>query len=391
MDLRHDPYTPNAGASPPVLAGRDAEAAAFEVLLDRLDAGRTGQSLVLTGWRGMGKTVLLERLGEQATRRGWATVSAEVRAGDPLAPKVGRLATRALLSIAPAPRWADRGRRAAAVIKSFQLRVEPDGAITAGLDVDAAAGAGDSGVLADDLSDVLVGLGEAAAEHGTGVVLLLDEMHELAPDDLEALLSALQRTVQKALPVTLVGAGLPRLRGAVADAQSYAERMFVFPDLDVLAPDDAAAALTVPADGVCDGWDDDAVAVVVHWTGGYPYFLQEFGSAAWAAAAGPRITVADVYAALPLLEARLDSGFFRTRLERASEHEAAFMRAMAATGDGPWPAQDVAGRLHGRSAKQIAAVRTSLLDKGLVHVPAPGTVAFTVPQFASFLRRAGGA
>lgn len=390
MDPRLDPYTPNAGASPPVLAGRDAEVEAFSVMLDRLEAGRTGQSLILTGWRGMGKTVLLDRLREQALSRGWASVDAEIREGVPFAPRVGHLARRALLSIAPAPRWADRGRRAAAIIKSFQLRVEPDGAVTAGLDVDAATGAGDSGVLADDLADVLVGLGEAAAEHDTGVVLFLDEMQELAQDDLSALLSALHRAVQRALPVTVVGAGLPRLRRAVGEAQSYAERMFVFPVLDSLAPRDAAAALVGPAAGLGVTWEQDAVDAVVHWTGGYPYFLQEFGSALWSVAPGPSIQPRDVYAALPVLEGRLDSGFFATRTARATPAEAAYMRAMAALGDGPCATDEIAAAL-GRSPAQASPARAALIGKGLVHAPAPGTVAFTVPQYAAHLRRCGSA
>lgn len=389
MDPRDDPYTPNAGAQPPELAGRDEEIEAFSVLLDRLWEGRTGQSLMLTGWRGTGKTVLLNRFRTDALSRGWATVDAEVVGGAPFAPEVARLCRRALLSVAPSNRWADAGRRAAAVLQSFTLRVDPDGAVTAGLDVDAAVGLGDSGVLADDLTDVLVGLGEAAQEHATGVVLLLDELHGLPPDDLAALVAALHKTVQRGLPVTLVGAGLPRLRRDVTAARSYAERLFRFPLLGLLTVDATAAALTRPAEALGVGYEDGAVDAVAHYTEGHPYFVQEFGSVLWAVSSGPGISVADVYAAVPVLERRLDEGFFRVRTERASAAERAFLAAMAATGDGPCATRDVAAAL-GRSVASLSGARRGLVDKGLVHVPSSGTVDFTVPRFAAHLRRSAG-
>jgi hypothetical protein len=387
VDPRQDPYTPGAGARPPELAGRDSELDAFEVLLDRLEQGQTGQSLMLTGWRGMGKTVLLERLEWQAQQRGWATVDAEIADGAPFPPKMAQLARRALVSIAPESRWKEAGRRAAAVVQSFRLSVSPDGSVTAGLDVDAARGLADSGVLEDDLTEVLVGLGQAAAEQGTGVVVLLDELQNLPQEELSALLTALHKTVQRQLPLALVAAGLPRLRKQAGDAQSYAERMFRFPLLDVLPPAAAAAALAVPAEGLGVAWEPAALDAAVAWTGGYPYFLQELGSAAWAAAPGPPITAGDVRAAVSAVEDKLDQGFFATRVARATPVEVAFLRAMAAASDdGTCPVAEVASTLH-KSVSQVAPTRASLLRKGLVRVPEPGTVAFTVPRFAAHLRR----
>ncbi len=240
MDPRDNPYTPNAGARPPLLVGRDAQLAAFDVLLTRLDRGRTAQSMIVTGLRGVGKTVLLNAFEQVATDHGWVTVEAEIARSTPFGPRMAHLARRALFGIAPRARWGDRARRAAAVLTSFSLSVAPDGAVTAGLEVDPAEGAGDSGQLEDDLTDLVVALGEAARDHGTGVVFLFDEVQFLTAGEFEALIAALHKTVQRQLPVTLVGAGLPQVPRLAGEARSYAERLFTFLEIGRLPDADAA-------------------------------------------------------------------------------------------------------------------------------------------------------
>jgi hypothetical protein len=384
----HDnPYTPNAGARPPALVGRDEELEAFEVLLDRLRRGHTEQSMLITGLRGVGKTVLLTNFEEQARERDWTTVEAEITKGAEFGTRMGQLVRRALLQLAPRARWEDRARRAAAVLKSFQLTVTPEGALTAGLDVEAAAGFADSGQLDEDLTDLLTALGEAAQEHDSGVVFLIDEVHFLTTPELEALIAALHKTVQRQLPITLVGAGLPQLPRLAGEAKSYAERLFKFPSIGRLSAEEAERALVEPAERLGVGFEQEAVSAVIDYTEGYPYFLQEYGNVLWNQVEVSPITAADVADAREAVEAKLDGSFFRVRAERTTELELRYMRAMAELGPDPQQAKDVAAKL-GRTSEQMGPTRSRLIEKGLLFTPGHGLAAFTVPQFDRFMRRA---
>lgn len=386
MRPNDNPYTPNAGARPPALVGRDAEMDAFEVLLDRLRAGHTEQSLLVTGLRGVGKTVLLGDFERRARARGWTTIEAEITKQLEFGPRIAHLARRALFELAPRERWRDRGRRAARVLKSFHLTVSPDGAITAGLDVDALEGIADSGSLGDDLTDLFVALGEAAREQDGGLVFLLDEVQFLTPPEFEALIAAMHKSVQRQLPITLVGAGLPQLPRLAGEAKSYAERLFRFPTIGRLAAREAAAALTEPALELGVGYEDGAVRSIVEYTEGYPYFLQEYGKIVWDLAPEQPITPAQVEAALEAVEAKLDESFFRVRAERTTPLELQYLRAMAELGPEPQPAKDVAALLD-RTSEQLGPTRSRLIEKGLLYTPGHGLAAFTVPQFDRYLRR----
>ena len=384
----HDnPYTPNAGARPPALVGRDAQLEAFEVLLDRLRRGHTEQSLLITGLRGVGKTVLLGAFEERAREREWTTVEAEITKNVEFGLRMAQLARRALLQVAPKARWKERGRRAAAVLKSFQLTVSPQGELTFGLDVDAAEGLADSGSLGEDLTDVLVALGEAAQEQGRGVVFLFDEVQFLSLAELEALIAALHKTVQRQLPITLVGAGLPQLPRLAGEAKSYAERLFQFPMIGRLGPDEAARALIEPAAPLGVQFTDDAVEAIIEYTEGYPYFLQEYGKLVWVHADQSPVTADDVRETQEAVEAKLDSSFFRVRTDRVTDLELQYMRAMAELGPEPQAAKDVA-QLMGRRSEQLGPTRSRLIEKGLLYTPAHGLAAFTVPQFDRYMRRA---
>ena len=384
----HDnPYTPNAGARPPALVGRDEELEAFEVLLDRLRRGHTEQSMLITGLRGVGKTVLLTSFEERARERDWTTVEAEITKGTEFGARMGQLVRRALLQLAPRARWEDRAKRAAAILKSFQLTVTPEGSLTAGLDVEAAAGFADSGQLDEDLTDLLVALGEAAQEQDSGVVFLIDEVHFLTTPELEALIAALHKTVQRQLPITMVGAGLPQLPRLAGEAKSYAERLFKFPSIGRLSATEAERALVEPAERLEVRFEKEAVAAVIDYTEGYPYFLQEYGNVIWNQAGASPITAADVADAQEAVEAKLDGSFFRVRAERTTELELRYMRAMAELGPGPQQAKSVAGQLE-RTSEQMGPTRSRLIEKGLLFTPGHGLAAFTVPQFDRFMRRA---
>lgn len=386
MDPGLDPYTPNAGARPPALVGRDGEIDAFDVLLARLQRGRAEQSLLVTGLRGVGKTVLLGAFQDRAHLVGWVSVETEITRATHFASRMAHLTKRALLEIAPAKRWKERARRAARILQSFSLTVASDGSVTGSLDLEPLAGRADSGDLGEDLTDLLVALGEAAAEHERGVVFLLDEIQFLDVGEFEALIAAIHKTVQRQLPITLVGAGLPQLPRLAGEAKSYAERLFRFPRIERLDDAAAAAALVEPARELGVEFDPRAVRTVLAYTEGYPYFVQEYGRVLWDHAVRSPIGAVEAVEAQAVVEAKLDADFFGTRLERASDAEVTYMRALARLGSEPQRAGSVAREL-GRPVERVATTRARLIDKGLVYAPKRGLTAFTVPQFDRYLRR----
>lgn len=389
MDPRSNPYTPNAGAPPPVVIGRDDLLEDFDVLLARLMRGRTSQSMIITGLRGVGKTVLLGRFAAVAAAQGWVVVQDEISKHDDayFRRNFAGWMRAALLELSVRSRWSDRMKRAGAVLRSFSLSVDPSGTLTAGIDVGTDPGLGDTGDLQHDLTALLVALGEAARDRGKGVALLLDEIQFLSPSQLEAIIAGMHRTVQLELPVTMVGAGLPQIAQLAGEAKSYAERLFRFPLIDSLEQHDAARALAEPAAAEGVTFEPDALDLAWEVTGGYPYFIQELGYAVWRVAEGTSITRDDVQESIPLYEAKLDQSFFRVRLDRARGLQRAYLRAMAELGPLPAKAADVAALLN-RTSRQVAPTRAELISIGLLYTPEHGYAAFTVPHFDRFMRRA---
>ncbi|MFE6734856.1 AAA family ATPase [Microbacterium sp. NPDC057650] len=389
MDSVSNPYTPNAGASPDIIVGRQEQTKAFETLLRRLARGRTHQSMIITGLRGVGKTVLLNEFGDIARREHWEVIEIEASKHDDtrFRQTMASLLKGALLRLSPRAKWTDRARRAAAVVASFALSVDQQGTWSLAWDVEPEEGLADHGDLSLDLTDVLVAIGEIAQERERGVAILIDEVQFLSPRQLEALIQAVHKTVQRKLPVTFVGAGLPQIAELAGDAKSYAERLFQFPKIDSLDEDDAGEALTEPAVGEDVEYEADAVALAIQITQGYPYFIQELGYQVWEIAEQSPITRADVENAREGYEAKLDSSFFRVRLDRATPLQTAYMRAMAELGPDAQKAADVA-RVMGRESTQLGPTRAELIDMGLLYTPEHGYAAFTVPDFDKFMLRA---
>jgi len=384
-----NPYTPNAGAQPQAVVGRDDQLESFDLLLVRIERGRTEQSMIVTGLRGVGKTVLLALFRRKALAREWVVVEIEVSKHDDTEFRrdIAVQMRSALLELSPKARWTDRVKHAAAVLKSFTVSVDPAGTWSAGLDVVAAEGFADHADLGLDLTDLFLAVGEAAKEHEKGLVLLLDEVQFLKPSQLEALIQALHKMVQRNLPITMVAAGLPHIAELAGDAKSYAERLFKFPALGNLSAEDAKEALSRPAAEEGVTYAEDALDAAVTITGGYPYFIQELGYAVWTVAEGPVITKDDLMAAEPGYEAKLDASFFRVRLDRATELQRAYLRAMAELGSAPQKASDVA-EVMGRTSANLGPTRAELINMGLLYTPEHGYAAFTVPHFDRFLRRA---
>ncbi|HEY8718503.1 ATP-binding protein [Pengzhenrongella sp.] len=384
-----NPYTPNAGAEPEAIVGRDDQLEWFDLLLARLARGRTEQSMIITGLRGVGKTVLLGQFRTKALERDWVVVELEVSKHDDTEFRrdVSSRLRAALLELSPRTRWTDRFTHAAAVLTSFTLSVDTAGSWSAGLGVDAAEGFADHANLSMDLTDVFLALGEAAKERDRGVVLLFDEIQFLSKLQLEALIGALHKMVQRKLPITMVGAGLPQIAGLAGDAKSYAERLFRFPEIRNLSPSDAKSALVRPAAAEGVTYSAAALDEAVIITGGSPYFLQELGCAVWTLADGPEITLDDVRTAVPGYEAKLEASFFRVRLDRTTELQRAYLRAMAELGPDAQKASDVADTM-GRTSENLAPTRATLINMGLLWTPQHGYAAFTVPHFDQFLLRA---
>jgi hypothetical protein len=384
-----NPYTPNAGAEPQAIVGRDDQLQWFDLLLARIERGRTEQSMIITGLRGVGKTVLLGQFRSKALEHDWVVVELEVSKHDETGFRrdISTRLRTALLELSPRVRWTDRFRHAAAVLKSFTLSVDAGGTWSAGMDVEAAEGFADHANLGMDMSDVFVALGEAAKEEQRGVVLLLDEVQFLSKQQLEAVIEALHKMVQRRLPITMVGAGLPQIAELAGDAKSYAERLFKFPQIGNLSAGEAKEALLRPAAEEGVTFSDDALDEAVTITGGYPYFVQELGYAVWTVAAGPQVAVDDVRAAEPAYEAKLDASFFRVRLDRATDLQRAYLRAMAHLGPAAQKASDVADVM-GRSSTNLGPTRAELINMGLLFTPQHGYAAFTVPHFDRFLLRA---
>ena len=385
MDAVTNPYAMSAGNPPPALTGRDAQLRQWEVLIQRLAAGRSDQSLVVSGLRGVGKTVLLLEFQGIADRAGWVTSDPiEVRSDTDFRAELADRAFQALTHLDRRVGLGERTRSLAKLLQGFRVGVSAEGGVEFSFD---AAGSAATGDLERDLTELLVQLGEVAREHATGVAFFVDEMQFLKRVELEAVAAAMHRMSQKRLPVALAGTGLPQLPGLVVEAKSYAERLFAYPRLDRLDPDAARAALVLPAQAEGVDFDDEALDRILDLSGAYPAFLQAYGREAWNTAPGSPITGDDVRAAEPFVQRTLDEQFFHVRFEKATPTERRYMSVMAALGDGPQQTGRVANTMGYRSASGGSLHRDALIKKGLIYSPEHGVVDFTVPRFAAFMRR----
>jgi len=391
VDPVNNPYSPGAGLRPPELAGRDSDIAAFETMFRRAEAGRPTQSPILTGLRGVGKTVLLNDLASRARSRDWIVAHVEARADNNAAGSframVARSLNQSLRQVTGSWGLRDRLRVALATFKSFSIKTDASGSLALGIDVEPARGRADTGSLELDLSDLARDLAASAAEIGTGVVVFIDEMQELGDDEIGSLCTTAHEAGQQNQPFYVVGAGLPSLPGVLAGARSYAERLFAYRRVGTLEPDAAAIAVARPAASQQVEWALDALQIVIDAAGGYPYFLQEFANATWDYASGPNIEAADAAVGVRAGRDKLDTGFFASRWTRATPAEREYLRAMAEDGDGPSSSGEIARRLGKRTVQQVGPVRANLIHKGLVYAPEHGLVAYTVPGMAGFIAR----
>jgi hypothetical protein len=386
VDPRRNPYAPGAGTRPPALTGRDQEIQAYEILIDRLKNGVAGQSMIITGLRGVGKTVLLNTFEDITIDRDWIAVQREFDERTSLPAVVARSAKRILNDLKPGKRMAEIVREVWGNLGTFSLK-DPNGfELTY-----TPSGKASADALGEDFTDLLLAVGEAAVSKGRGVSFLFDEVQFVPADEFGPFVVGLHRLNQKSLPVTCVAVGLPSLPGLVGEAKSYAERLFEYPRIDRLPKADAIAALADPARSREVVFEDAALDYVFKQTEGYPYFLQQYGKYIWDVATDGRITRADAVVGAREAQERLDDGFFLVRFERASATERKFLHAMARCDGPPYAIADVTHELGKTDQRSISVQRNALIKKGLIYAPRHGTVDYTVPRFADYLARRGDA
>lgn len=387
MDKIRNPFSPGAGSPPPELAGRESILEQARVLLGRVRLKRPEKSILMTGLRGVGKTVLLNEIERIAIAGGYHTILVEAHEDKHLALLLVPQLRRLLFDLDRVAGAGDKARRGLAVLKSFLNGIKISiGEVDIGLDTDPENGSADSGDLETDLPNLFVAVAEAAAERKTAVAILIDEIQYLSSSELSALIMAMHKMQQRQLPLVLISAGLPVLPGLAGDSKSYAERLFSFPDVGPLAEPEASKALKDPVEDAGEMIEDAALFEIFRLTQGYPYFLQEWGYQSWNHAVASPISLQVVQETTPLVETRLDENFFRVRFNRLTPREKSFLRAMADLGAGPYRTADIADVL-GAKITTLGPVRASLIKKGMIYSPAYGDMAFTVPLFDQFMVR----
>jgi AAA ATPase domain len=382
-----NPYAPGAGTPPPLLAGRDGVIEAWDVVLGRAVAGNPFQPIVLAGLRGVGKTVLLLAFRQHASEAGWPIELFEARPGGDLRAQIAEALPPMIRSVNRRWRNEERAKKIGRIAASFARAVQAR--LVAGgfrIELEPEPGYADTGDLETDLTELLVALGEGARDEGLGAALLIDELHEVPPDQLGALIGAAHRVNQERLPVVVGGAGLPPVGRVLSEARSYAERLFSIRPVGALSPDDTRAAFEEPAADLGVAFERRAVDELVELSGGYPFFIQSYGKHVWDVADDSPIAPDDVALARPRANRELVDSFFRPRYDRATPAERRYMHAMADIGDGPVSSAEVAARLGHDQPSRVSPQRDGLLTKGLIYAPDRGQLAFTVPHMEAYLR-----
>ena len=387
MDPITNPYAPGAGTPPPELAGRDELRERVRIALERVRAGRPTKSILMVGLRGVGKTVLLDKLRDDAAASGMETIRVEAPENRSLPAILAPQLRQALLRLSRNEQAKELAQRAlrglAGFAKALKVKYQD---IEVGMDFEPEPGLADNGDLEHDLQALIEVSGAAAKKAGTALVMFVDELQYVDEEQLASLITALHRSAQRSLPVVLVGAGLPQLPGKMGRAKSYAERLFDFPQIGPLSVEAARLAIRKPAAEQGINVNEDALDQIIKETRGYPYFLQEWGKHSWDVATSSPITLADVKQATTSAIAALDDSFFRVRFDRLTPLEKRYLRAMSDIGAGPHRSGDIAEKL-GRDVTSLGPTRSQLIVKGMIWSPSHGDTAFTVPLFDAFMKR----
>lgn len=387
MNPKINPYAPGAGTIPPQLAGRDEIINKADIALERCKNGLSFRGLLLVGLRGVGKTVLLTKITQEAESKAFTVVSLETPEGRSLPALLIPALRSALLRLDRMKASGDLAKKALRTLGGFlgAMKVKYKD-VEFSLDLGEEIGTADSGDLEQDLTDLLLAVGAAAKEKKTALVLAIDEIQYLPEEQFAALIMALHKCTQRQMPVILIGAGLPQLVAQAGEAKSYAERLFEYPEIGPLDPQAARKAIINPAKALEVDYEEKAILHILDQTKGYPYFLQEWGKHSWQAADSSPIKVSDAKFATQTAVTELDSSFFRVRFDRLTPSEKKYLRAMAELGSGTHRSGDISNLLK-KEVQAVAPVRASLIKKGMIYSPSHGDNAFTVPLFDEFMKR----
>lgn len=385
MDEVRNPFAPGAGSRPPELAGRETILQDAQIAIQRALSGKPCRSQMLLGLRGVGKTVLLNKIEELAQEAGHLTSSIEAPERKALSELLVPRINQVLRKLSTSENAKVKAHQALRALRSFASAFKLSYG-DASIAVDPEVGIADSGDMEADLPELFIRVGEAAKAAGKAWTLLIDEVQYLRTKDLAALIVALHKVSQKELPVLFFGAGLPQVAALSGDAKSYAERLFHYPAVGSLESVDAEAAIRQPIEGEGECIDDSAISEILAKTKGYPYFLQEWGYQCWNIAEGPSIQAEDAYKAAEEATKRLDNGFFKVRFDRLTPKEREYVIAMAKLGSGPYRSSDVADALK-ETHQSLGPRRAQIIGKGMIYSPSYGDIAFTVPMFNEYLIR----
>lgn len=391
MNPRANPFSPGAGTQPPELAGRTSVLDDVDVTLDRLKNGSFSRSAIFVGLRGVGKTVLLNRVREMAEERAFLTIFIEAHEEKSLPALLIPSLRRVLLRLNTADQLGDLARRGLRVLKSFASNFKTKLSVADGVEVELGIhpeyGTADSGDLEHDLSELLVAIAEAAKEKGSSICLIIDELQYLKETEMSALIMALHQVSQRKLPFVMYAAGLPLILGLAGRSKSYSERLFTYPKIGVLTANAARQAIEKPVEALGVTFEPVALDAILEKTGRYPYFLQQWGYESWNITKSSPITLQVVMDANDRAIKQLDDSFFRVRFDRLTKREKDFMFAMVQVGGGEAQRSgDIAEKL-GVKTTSIGPLRSALIRKGMIYSPAHGDNAFTVPLFDEFLKR----
>ncbi len=388
MNPKLNPYAPGAGTIPPQLAGRDEIIQKAEIALDRCQNNLSFKGLLFVGLRGVGKTVLLTKISQEAESKGIINLSLEVSENRSLPSLLIPSLRSALLRLDRIKKTGDLSKKALKILGGFlgAMKVKYDD-LEFSIDLEKEEGIADSGDLEQDLTELILAIGAAAKEKNTALLLAIDEIQYLKENEFAALIMALHKCNQRQMPVILMGAGLPQLIAQAGEAKSYAERLFEYPEIGPLNFEASIKALKDPAKFLNVEYEDSAIKHIINQTNGYPYFLQEWGKHSWQIAENSPITLADAELATITAITELDSNFFRVRFDRLTPAEKKYLRAMAELGQISSKSGDIAFLLK-KEVQSVAPVRASLIKKGMIYSPSHGETAFTVPLFHDFMKRA---
>jgi hypothetical protein len=387
MDPLKNPFAPGAGAPPPELVGRQSILDQANLAMERIRLGRSASSLMIVGLRGVGKTVLLNKIGQISDEGGYLSEIIEIPEGRSLASVLVPTLRTIIIKLDRGEQINHLARKAFRTLRSFVSTVKVSYAdVAISLDGEMEPGAADSGDIEGDIPVLLTSVGEAAKARKTAVALIIDELQYLEEREMSALIMSMHKISQRQLPLILIGAGLPQLVGLTGRSKSYSERLFDFPQAGALSVEDAMRALQGPAAQENARFTDAALNEIFRITEGYPYFIQEWGYQSWLAAPRSPIELEAVKIATPIALERLDRSFFRVRFDRLTPGEKRYLRAMAELGAGPHRSGDISAKMKAKVTSH-GPVRASLITKGMIFSPQHGDTAFTVPLFDQFMKR----